>query len=959
MTALILTSAQVAALNTNYFWNLNKNFVGSADFIEAWSQTNAAGVVVSVVDGGVNYLHADLSQGQYSTAIDYDIRDTGTMDALPDTTAEHHGTEVAGLIAGDLSNGYDSDTANTGPDPVNGVGTIGAAQGATITGSYLRFGGSWNDADLAPTIEQQKNYAVSNNSYASTSPFTLDFRIDYGGGVLGTAFQDAATLGRGGLGTVLVFAAGNDQIIDVNPAHANFGQNIGPDATFSNEANSRFTIAVGAHGQDGTIAFFSDPGASVLLTAPGLGLLTDDTTASGSTTTAFFSGTSAAAPMVSSAVALMLAANPSLGYRDVQEILALSATSRVNPEYREYDHVNHLNVQVADSLPVANGANNYNGGGLMFGHMGGFGMLDTSAAVALARNWTLQSTAANEKLLSASLIPSGTGITLNSASDSLTFTMTAPTGWEKFAVSHVDLALNILTDADLADLRLELISPDGTDSVLVQNLASYAGHTQLNYTLGSAQFLGENPYGTWTIHFSHASPSGTFSMSLADVSIYGDVRTADDTYFYNSSYATLAALDATRMHVADSDGGTDTLNFAGMDAGITLDMSAASASIMGTTLYLDSAFENVIGTIYNDTLTGNSGNNVINGDLGDDTMAGGAGNDTYIVQSTGDVVTEASSAGTDLVMSNLAGYVLTANVENLTFTGSNTHSGQGNALANVITGSSGNDTLDGDAGADTLYGLGGNDLYAVDNAGDVVIEAAGQGTDIVYAMAGVTYYVLPSDVENLKNYGNTTGFTGIGNGDANVITGGTGNDYLIGLAGNDTLIDGSGLNTLQGGTGDDIYAVQSTADTVFEFASEGTDQVQTFLSSYTLSSNVEQLVFVGSSGHAGTGNVLDNLLIGSTGADVLNGLTGNDTLTGGSGVDQFVFNTALNASTNVDTITDFVHGTDQIVLDHTIFSGGLAAVSYNTGTGELTYASTLFAVLTTHPTLSSGDFLIV
>ena len=115
---------------------------------------------------------------------------------------------------------------------------------------------------------------------------------------------------------------------------------------------------------------FSSPGTNVLLTAPGTGLVVDDGTAPGSTNTAYFSGTSGAAPLVSSAVALMLAANPDLGYRDVQEILALSATSRL------------------DGHSVANGFDGFNGGGLMFDRSGGFGMLDASAAVALARNWS-------------------------------------------------------------------------------------------------------------------------------------------------------------------------------------------------------------------------------------------------------------------------------------------------------------------------------------------------------------------------------------------------------------------------------------------------------------------------------------------------------------------------------------------------------------------------------------------
>jgi Ca2+-binding RTX toxin-like protein len=178
--------------------------------------------------------------------------------------------------------------------------------------------------------------------------------------------------------------------------------------------------------------------------------------------------------------------------------------------------------------------------------------------------------------------------------------------------------------------------------------------------------------------------------------------------------------------------------------------------------------------------------------------------------------------------------------------------------------------------------------------------------------------------------------------------------------------------------------VQSNDDTVFEFANEGTDQVQTFLSYYHLSPNVEQLVFVGANDHTGVGNELDNLLIGSSGNDTLNGLTGNDTLTGGGGADQFVFSTAIAGGNNVDTITDFTVNVDRMVLDHTIFTafgaGPLSAAAFTSGaetadsrivydanTGHLSYdadgsgaaAAVQFATLSAHLNLTNKDFMIV
>ncbi|TAL14631.1 MAG: hypothetical protein EPO01_19380, partial [Aquabacterium sp.] len=320
----------------------------------------------------------------------------------------------------------------------------------------------------------------------------------------------------------------------------------------------------------------------------------------------------------------------------------------------------------------------------------------------------------------------------------------------------------------------------------------------------------------------------------------------------------------------------------------------------------------------NDTLLGNGGADTLDGGAGADSMAGGAGNDSYVVDDAADQTVEAASQGLDTVRSSVT-WTLKDHVENLELTGSGARDGTGNALANLLKGNTGNNRLSGGDGADSLYGGAGfdrldggtgadllegggeDDVYVVDDLGDVVREAADSGYyDVVYS--SVTHQ-LADNVESLFLTGSAA-IDGNGNALDNEVYGNAGANQLGGGSGNDFLDGGAGIDKLAGGTGDDWYIVDNTADTIAEKLDEGWDEVESAAASYTLSANVEGLnlawngVAVTGIGNASAnrmyGNQLDNVLKGMAGEDTLDGLGGKDTMEGGDGNDTYYLDRATD-----------------------------------------------------------------
>lgn len=314
----------------------------------------------------------------------------------------------------------------------------------------------------------------------------------------------------------------------------------------------------------------------------------------------------------------------------------------------------------------------------------------------------------------------------------------------------------------------------------------------------------------------------------------------------------------------------------------------------------------------------------------------------------------------------------------------------GTSGPDVLEGTTEADNIDGLGGADVMMGLPGNDTYVVDQAGDEVLEAVGDGTDTIISTVS---YTLPIHVENLTLGGEAVRATG--NDLDNRLRGNSVRNILDGLAGADTM---------NGFGGDDTYVVDEVGDVVIEAANRGIDGIRSPVS-YTLPANVENLVLTGTGAANGTGNELanslrgnaannrltglagDDLLSGGGGNDRLIGGPGNDKLIGGPGQDSFEFNSPPDALTNQDRIVNFSPADDVMRLIGAAFpglstAGTLAAAEFRAGaaaqtaahrilydpaTGVLRYdadgtgplASVRVATFSNNPAVTNADFVVV
>ncbi|MBN2294067.1 MAG: VCBS repeat-containing protein [Pirellulales bacterium] len=447
-----------------------------ANVVPAWDLVTGEGVFLGVIDDGFQTNHPDLV-AHYQSSLDWDYV-TNDDDPSPDLDEENHGTAVMG-VAGAVGN--------------NNLGVSGAAPDADLVGIRIDLHGigAFNDANEASALSHENQIIdIYNNSWGRTAYY-------YPTGPLSiAALENGITNGRGGLGNIYLFAAGNSRMEDGN-------------ANYYGEQASRYTIAVAGIGNTGDYAVYSNPGANLLISTQTDGIYTTDRTGEDGRNgsgdmdpladldyTSTFNGTSSACPLASGVVALMLEANPYLTYRDVQSILV--NTARMN-DPAEPDWTT-------------------NGAGYHINHNYGFGAIDATAAVNAALTWQ---TLSEEVSTESGVIPVGVVVPDNANS----FLVSEATLND--AVTDIEW-VEVTVDIDhpySGDLEVILTSPSGTQSVLASGSDQwwmFPENGLRNWTFTTARHWGESSEGIWTLQVRDVEPIGEGTWYSWSIKAYGE-----------------------------------------------------------------------------------------------------------------------------------------------------------------------------------------------------------------------------------------------------------------------------------------------------------------------------------------------------------------------------------------------------------------------------------------------------
>jgi subtilisin family serine protease len=440
----------------------------------AWDSYQGVGVTVAVVDNGVQYSHPDLKQN-YDSANSFDFNDDDS-DPVNNGSRDKHGTAVAGIIAARGN---------------NGIGLSGVAPQVTFSALRLTDRSTTDQQEAAALSFHAKTsnpIDIYNNSWG---PGDTGYTLNGPGMLTLAAMKDSVTNGRGGKGSIYVWAAGN-------------GRELGDNVNYDGYANSRYVIATTALDEEGHQPYYAEPGAAIFIAASGAGdepgmITTDLVGDSGYDTADYydeFGGTSAAAPIVSGVVALMLQANPNLSWRDVKHILADTAIKN--------DHKDP--------------GWSMNGAGHWINDKYGFGAVDASAAVQAALNWS--------NVGAETSVSSGTIAIKKTIPDNNATGLSSSVNIDRMMrVEMVEVVFDARHPAR-GDLRVVLTSPDGTKSVLAAPHADYnADYSQWTFT--SNRDWDEVSKGTWTLTVTDEDGEAVGTWNSWKLNIYGTPITSE------------------------------------------------------------------------------------------------------------------------------------------------------------------------------------------------------------------------------------------------------------------------------------------------------------------------------------------------------------------------------------------------------------------------------------------------
>ncbi|WJN59968.1 hypothetical protein OH686_14530 [Pseudomonas sp. SO81] len=482
--------------------------------------------------------------------------------------------------------------------------------------------------------------------------------------------------------------------------------------------------------------------------------------------------------------------------------------------------------------------------------------------------------------------------TLNGAAGSDTVSYATAT-----SAVHVSLAISTaqVTGGGGTDTLISIENLSGsahndrlTGDDAANKLSGGAGNDILNGGAGADKLIGGDGSDIYYVD----STSDVISETNANLSIGGN----DTVYSYLSEYTLGTNIENGRVLAGDTSSlignslnnilyagagnnvlnggaGSDTVSYLYASSAVTVTLASAAAQATGGS---DSdmliAIENLTGSSYNDSLTGDAADNTLSGGAGDDILngragadklIGGDGSDIYYVDNASDLVSETnaslSTGGSDTVYSYLSKYTLGANIENGRIVAGGNASLTGNSLNNILYAGAGSNVLNGGTGSDSVSYLYASSAVTVTLASSAAQATGGSGSDTLIA------------IESLigSNYNDKL----TGNSASNRLSGGLGNDVLNGGAGSDKMI---------GGEGSDTYYVDNAGDVVSETNADastgGTDTVYSYLTSYSLGTNIENGRILAAGSANLSGNNLNNVLVAGIGNNILNGSDGTDTV---------------------------------------------------------------------------------